>query len=523
MIERRHRHRRRRGLQRRDRNRHLRVGDREPRPRRARQAAVAEGARGRAARPGATATSARPTRPSSMLGWRARTSFEAGLERTIAWYVGESRLVGVDPAARARPPSRPRRRPGPARAPPRGPRARARRRRCDRDEAAIGLRFADRHALVSTEDEEGIESARASRRRSARLIAPGIDWPVAIAARVAARLGLPHPLEPETAALAVSKVRQRERFDEAGVPQPRWRLVVSAEAEADGALRREAARPAGPGGRVARAGSRTSFVRRSRRALEASRDGAALVEEWVDGPGGDRQRLLGRAAGSARSRSPIASRPSHLPSGSRSRTPGRARSRSRRPSTLPSAAAAALGVREGPTYTQIRMGAGRPARDRAGGAARRRPRRRALRGRARHRPERARARRGVRPHGRAPARASRRRCLRRASWSRREGRLAGDRGRGRGARASRDRRRGHRTDRPAGSSARSASAPIAPASSSHAATRGRTHSPELPTQPEGSIFSSAIPSGAAQLWRTSLPCHFRAPLVAGSDPSVETR
>ena len=32
-------------------------------------------------------------------------------------------------------------------------------------------------------------------------IAPGIDWPVAIAARVAERLGLPHPISPETAAL----------------------------------------------------------------------------------------------------------------------------------------------------------------------------------------------------------------------------------------------------------------------------------------------------------------------------------
>ena len=33
-----------------------------------------------------TATSARPTRRSGSLGWQARTSFEDGLERTVAWY-----------------------------------------------------------------------------------------------------------------------------------------------------------------------------------------------------------------------------------------------------------------------------------------------------------------------------------------------------------------------------------------------------------------------------------------------------
>ena len=33
-----------------------------------------------------TATSARSTRPQELLGWQARTSFEEGLERTVAWY-----------------------------------------------------------------------------------------------------------------------------------------------------------------------------------------------------------------------------------------------------------------------------------------------------------------------------------------------------------------------------------------------------------------------------------------------------
>src|SRR5207253_4505997 len=89
----------------------------------------------------------------------------------------------------------------------------------DRDPSAPGFRYADRRAIVSTEDESGIERL-ASAERVDGLIAPGIDWPVAIAARIAERLGLPHPISPETAALSTSKLRQRERFAEAGVPQP---------------------------------------------------------------------------------------------------------------------------------------------------------------------------------------------------------------------------------------------------------------------------------------------------------------
>jgi len=56
---------------------------------------------------------------------------------------------------------------------------------------------------------------------------------VAIAARVAARLGIAHPLEPPTAQAATSKLRQRERFAEAGVPHAGYRVCSSlAEASA---------------------------------------------------------------------------------------------------------------------------------------------------------------------------------------------------------------------------------------------------------------------------------------------------
>ena len=100
----------------------------------------------------------------------------------------------------------------------------------DRDPSAPGFRYADRRAIVSTEDEAGIERL-ASAERVDGVIAPGIDWPVAIAARVAERLSLPHPISPETAALSTSKLRQRERFAAAGVPQPGY-VVCSGAAEA---------------------------------------------------------------------------------------------------------------------------------------------------------------------------------------------------------------------------------------------------------------------------------------------------
>ena len=65
-------------------------------------------------------------------------------------------------------------------------------------------------------------------------------------------------------------------------------------------------------------------------------------------------------------------------------------------------AVAALGIANGPSYTQLRIGAGRPAGDRGGGPARRRSRRRARPRGGRRRPERPGDRRGPRgtAHGR---------------------------------------------------------------------------------------------------------------------------
>jgi biotin carboxylase len=157
----------------------------------------------------------------------------------------------------------------------------------DRDPSAPGFRYADRRAIVSTEDESGIERL-ASAERVDGLIAPGIDWPVAIAARVAERLGLPHPISAETAALSTSKLRQRERFLEAGVPQPAFQ-VCSGATEATSAAQKigfpcvvKAPDRQGQRG-LTLVRSAAEVEAAVRVALDASRTATLLVEEHVGG------------------------------------------------------------------------------------------------------------------------------------------------------------------------------------------------------------------------------------------------
>jgi biotin carboxylase len=152
----------------------------------------------------------------------------------------------------------------------------------DRDPSAPGFEFADRRAVVSTEDEPAIGMLAAAEELDG-VIAPGIDWPVAIAARVAARLGLPHPLSPQTAALAVSKQRQRERLAAHDVPQPTWRLVTEAPDDLELPV------VVKPPDRQGQKG--LTLVREQERlaaavatAVSSSRTNVALVEELVDGP-----------------------------------------------------------------------------------------------------------------------------------------------------------------------------------------------------------------------------------------------
>ncbi len=103
----------------------------------------------------------------------------------------------------------------------------------DRDPGAPGFPIADRRALISAEDEPALERLAAAAEIDG-VIAPGIDWSVAIAARISAKLGLPHPLGVESAQLAVSKLKQRERFAEAGLPFARY-AVASRGEEAEAA------------------------------------------------------------------------------------------------------------------------------------------------------------------------------------------------------------------------------------------------------------------------------------------------
>ncbi len=218
----------------------------------------------------------------------------------------------------------------------------------DRDPSAPGFAYADKRALVSTEDEPAVD--RLARAEAVDgIISPGADWPVGVAARVAARLGLPHPIDEATAALVTTKSRQRERLAVAGVPQPR----VLEEPVAPCVVKAPD-----------RQGQRgLTFVRTDEElpaaieaAIEASRNGAYIVEEYVDGPEvtvqavsidgvfhpllvADRLTADPPAFGVALAHA--------WPCVSETQSPIEAAR----------AAAEALGVRDGPTYTQIRVGA----------------------------------------------------------------------------------------------------------------------------------------------------------------------
>jgi biotin carboxylase len=236
----------------------------------------------------------------------------------------------------------------------------------DRDPSAPGFRHADRRAIVSTEDEPAIERLAVAERVDG-VIAPGIDWPVAIAARLAARLGLPHPISPETAVLSTSKLRQRERFAEAGVPQPTYEVCSGAK---------EAARAAETIGYpcVVKAPDRQgqrglTLVPSGRRmesavetALDASRSATLLVEEHVSG----RELTVNGFSLAGRFRPlTVTDRltadppafgvalahvwPSELQHGQIAAAIDAA-----------SAAAGALGIENGPSYTQVLVGAEGP-------------------------------------------------------------------------------------------------------------------------------------------------------------------
>ena len=158
----------------------------------------------------------------------------------------------------------------------------------DRDPSAPGFPFADRRAIVSVEDERAVDRLAAAERVDG-VIAPGIDWPVAVAARVADRLGLSHPISPSTAVLATSKLRQRESFAEAGVPQPRYELCRGLEQASEAVSRIGYPCVVKPPDRQGQRGlsvvdATGALEPAIARALEAARGDVVLLEELVAGP-----------------------------------------------------------------------------------------------------------------------------------------------------------------------------------------------------------------------------------------------
>jgi biotin carboxylase len=150
----------------------------------------------------------------------------------------------------------------------------------DRDPHAVGFPLAHDRAILSTEDEEGID--RLARARDVDgIVSPGADWPVGIAARVADRIGLPHPIDARTAAVATSKLRQREAFDAAGVPHARA-LDQREPGLALPCVVKAADRQGQRGLTLVR--RREELAAALADAAAQSRAGGVLVEEHVEGP-----------------------------------------------------------------------------------------------------------------------------------------------------------------------------------------------------------------------------------------------
>jgi biotin carboxylase len=228
---------------------------------------------------------------------------------------------------------------------------------CDRDPGAPGFVLAGRRCIIGTDDEPALERLGSALPLEG-VISPGTDPPVAVAARIAEKLGLPHPISGATALLATNKLRQREALAEAGVPQPRYG-VVSQDTLPDlplPAVVKAADRTARAGISLVRTQSALGPAIESARA--ASRSGAVLVEEFVEGPevtvsgfsaGGefvplavtDRISAEGDAFGV-----PLA----HVWPSAHAEAAAEVARR----------AVEALGIEDGPSYTQLRISRGGP-------------------------------------------------------------------------------------------------------------------------------------------------------------------
>jgi biotin carboxylase len=224
----------------------------------------------------------------------------------------------------------------------------------DRHPGAPGFQFADRRCILSTEDEPAIERLVGALGIDG-IISPGTDWPVGVAARIAERTGLPHPISSQTAVLATNKLRQRERLAEAGVPQPRsWVVGNGDEPPAvDGPVVVKAPDRQGQKG-LTLVVDPAALVPAIETARSAARSGLALVEELVDGP---EVTVVGFSIDGAFTALTVTDRiTAELPAFGvalahvwPSRFGGGA-------PDVAEAAVAALGIENGPSYTQLRIG-----------------------------------------------------------------------------------------------------------------------------------------------------------------------
>jgi biotin carboxylase len=224
----------------------------------------------------------------------------------------------------------------------------------DRDPSAPGFAFADRRCILSTEDEPAIERLVGALEIDG-IISPGTDWPVGVAARIAERAGLPHPISAQTAVLATNKLRQRERLAEAGVPQPRSWVVGSGDEPpaVDGPVVVKAPDRQGQKG-LTLVVDPAALVPAIETARAAARSGIALVEELVDGP---EVTVVGFSIDGKFTALTVTDRIlAELPAFGVALAhvwPSHAGGLS---PDVAEAAVAALGIENGPSYTQLRIG-----------------------------------------------------------------------------------------------------------------------------------------------------------------------
>jgi biotin carboxylase len=225
----------------------------------------------------------------------------------------------------------------------------------DRDPQAVGFALVDERAVLSSEDEEAVD--RLARARDVDgIVSPGADWPVGIAARVAERIGLPHPIDGRTGSLATSKARQRDAFAEAVVPHARAFDPRDPELPLPCVVK-AADRQGQRGLTLVR--RRDELERALDTALGESRSGVVLAEEYVEGPEVtvNAVSLDGRFVPLSVTDRLTADPPAfgvalaHAWPSVHDVGPTVSVAR---------AAVEALGIRNGPTYTQLRLSSGGP-------------------------------------------------------------------------------------------------------------------------------------------------------------------